>query len=179
MPTSPGIEIKVTPEREAPIMPKATMYQGDWRLAVKKVFESVWRVVRNEMPMSTRKYAMMIMDTSSGLIREQTDDFLLLLKIQKAEAMNISWQSEKETELLEVIEQKDLNDLVVYNDDVNTFEHVINTLIKVCKHSIEQAEQCTWIIHYKGKCAVKKGEFETLKPMKDAICEAGIDAKIL
>ncbi len=122
----------------------------------------------------------MIMETRSGLmIESQTAYFLLLLKIQMAEAMNFSWQSEKQTNLLEVIETTDLYDLIVFNDDVNTFEHVINTLIKVCRHSAEQAEQCTWIIHYKGKCAVKKGEFDTLKPMKDAICEAGIDAKIL
>jgi ATP-dependent Clp protease adaptor protein ClpS len=70
------------------------------------------------------------------------------------------------------------NDLVIYNDEVNTFEHVINALVKVCKHETIQAEQCTWIIHYNGKCAVKKGEFEKLKPMKDALCERGIDAKI-
>lgn len=70
------------------------------------------------------------------------------------------------------------NDLVIYNDEVNTFEHVINSLMKVCKHKTIQAEQCTWIIHYNGKCAVKKGEFNKLKPMKDALCERGIDAKI-
>jgi len=68
--------------------------------------------------------------------------------------------------------------LVIYNDDFNTFEHVISTLIKVCKHSQEQAEQCTWLIHYKGKCQVKSGMYEILLPMKNAICEAGIDAKI-
>ncbi|GJM59771.1 MULTISPECIES: ATP-dependent Clp protease adaptor ClpS [Persicobacter] len=70
-------------------------------------------------------------------------------------------------------------DLMVFNDDVNTFDHVINTLIKVCRHTTEQAEQCTWIIHYKGKCSVKKGSMKELRPMKDAICEAGIDAKII
>nr|WKN38382.1 ATP-dependent Clp protease adaptor ClpS [Tunicatimonas sp. TK19036] len=72
----------------------------------------------------------------------------------------------------------DLRDLVVLNDDYNTFDHVINTLIKVCKHTNEQAEQCTLIIHYKGKCAVKKGTFEELKPMCDAIHDAGIGAEI-
>lgn len=69
--------------------------------------------------------------------------------------------------------------VVVYNDDFNTFEHVITTLIKVCKHTPEQAEQCTWLIHYKGKCVVKSGELDQLRPIKDAICEAGIDAKIV
>lgn len=70
------------------------------------------------------------------------------------------------------------NSLVVFNDKVNTFEHVINTLIRVCKHSTEQAEQCTFLIHYKGKCAVKMGERNELKPMAHAICDAGIDARI-
>lgn len=82
-------------------------------------------------------------------------------------------------DLLESIEITDVKDLVVYNDDFNTFEHVINTLIKVCGHSNEQAEQCTWLIHFKGKCAVKTGSFEELNPMREAICEAGIDAKIV
>ena len=71
------------------------------------------------------------------------------------------------------------NQLVVYNDDVNTFDHVINTLIKVCKHTIEQAEQCTWIIHYRGKCSVKLGAYPELQPMKDAIVDAGIQAAIV
>ncbi len=90
--------------------------------------------------------------------------------------------STKELELvdiLEAIEITELKDLVVFNDDVNTFEHVIETLIKVCKHTPEQAEQCTLLIHYKGKCAVKKGSYEELRPMREAICEVGIDAKIL
>ena len=73
----------------------------------------------------------------------------------------------------------DEQNVVIYNDDYNTFEHVIDTLIKVCKHTNEQAEQCTWLIHHKGKCAVKSGEFEKLVPIKNAICEAGIDAKIV
>ena len=90
--------------------------------------------------------------------------------------------SPKEQELadiLEAIEITELMDLVVFNDDVNTFEHVIATLIKVCKHTPEQAEQCTLLIHYKGKCAVKKGSFEELRPLREAICEVGIDAKII
>ena len=69
--------------------------------------------------------------------------------------------------------------IVVFNDDVNTFDHVIDTLIEVCGHSFEQAEQCTLIIHYKGKCSVKNGDFEELKPVRDAICERGISAEIL
>lgn len=84
-------------------------------------------------------------------------------------------------ELIEVLEDTIEDhpfDLVVYNDDYNTFDHVINTLIKVCKHAPQQAEQCTWIIHYRGKCSVKKGNYAELDPMKNAILDAGIDAKI-
>lgn len=68
--------------------------------------------------------------------------------------------------------------LVIYNDDVNTFDHVIDSLVKVCKHELVQAEQCTWIIHYNGKCAVKEGEMDYLLPMRRALNERGIDAKI-
>ena len=89
------------------------------------------------------------------------------------------YQEEKLVELLEDNITVDPVDLVVFNDDFNTFDHVINTLIKVCKHSTEQAEQCTWIIHFRGKCSVKTGTFNQLKPMRDSICDAGIDARIL
>jgi len=68
--------------------------------------------------------------------------------------------------------------LILHNDDHNTFEWVIKTLVDVCKHSSEQAEQCSYIIHSKGKYAVKSGSFKTLKPMKDAITERGINATI-
>lgn len=93
--------------------------------------------------------------------------------------MKHAFQEEESVDVLEVIESTDLMDLVVFNDDVNTFDHVINTLMKVCKHTPEQAEQCTLLIHYKGKCTVKNGSFNFLKPMRDAICEEGIDARIL
>jgi ATP-dependent Clp protease adaptor protein ClpS len=68
--------------------------------------------------------------------------------------------------------------LIVWNDEVNTFEWVIETLIEVCGHSYEQAEQCSYIIHFHGKYAVKEGSFEELKPMCDAITERGIGATI-
>lgn len=68
--------------------------------------------------------------------------------------------------------------IVVYNDDVNTFEHVILCLIKYCRHSLEQAEQCTHIIHNNGKCAVKSGNFNKLKPIYEALLENCILAKI-
>jgi ATP-dependent Clp protease adaptor protein ClpS len=93
--------------------------------------------------------------------------------------MKAAYQVEELVEVLEATETVDQMDLLVFNDDINTFDHVINTLIKVCKHSAEQAEQCTLLIHYKGKCAVKTGTYDFLKPMREAICEAGIDARIL
>ncbi|GGF19366.1 ATP-dependent Clp protease adaptor ClpS [Echinicola rosea] len=87
---------------------------------------------------------------------------------------------EEEVEiLLEDLVDTEEHDLVVFNDDINTFEHVTKVLIKVCKHSQEQAEQCTMIIHYKGKCAVKKGSMKQLKPMCESILDAGIQAAIV
>ncbi len=68
--------------------------------------------------------------------------------------------------------------IIVYNDDFNTFEHVIESLIKVCKHDPIQAEQCTFLIHYKGKCSVKKGSYEELEPVCTALLEKGITAEI-
>ena len=68
--------------------------------------------------------------------------------------------------------------LVVWNDEVNTFEWVIETLMEVCNHSYEQAEQCAYFIHHKGKYAVKQGDYEKLKPMCDAITDRGIGATV-
>ncbi len=68
--------------------------------------------------------------------------------------------------------------LIVWNDEVNTFEWVIETLMDICRHSREQAEQCAYIIHYKGKYAVKEGDIDDLKPMCTAITDRGISATI-
>ncbi len=68
--------------------------------------------------------------------------------------------------------------LIVWNDDVNTFEWVIETLMAVCGHGFEQAEQCAYFIHFKGKYAVKEGDYDTLKPMCDEITDRGISATI-
>ncbi|HAA11853.1 MAG TPA: Clp protease ClpS [Cytophagales bacterium] len=95
--------------------------------------------------------------------------------------MRFSYQEEEllEEVLVEEVDNEEVRDLVVFNDDVNTFEHVINTLIKVCKHTQEQAEQCTWLIHYKGKCTVKNGVWPELVPMRQGIVDAGISAEII
>lgn len=93
--------------------------------------------------------------------------------------MKPGYQEQQWDDVLVAEETTELKDLVVFNDDFNTFDHVIETLIRVCKHTPEQAEQCTWLIHYRGKCAVKSGSYEYLRPMCEAICEAGIDARIV
>ncbi len=87
---------------------------------------------------------------------------------------------EKIQEQSSVLEAVDINnEIVLYNDDVNTFDHVIDTLIAVCKHSGEQAEQCAILVHYKGKCTVKTGSFDELKPQCTQLLEAGLSAEIV
>lgn len=93
--------------------------------------------------------------------------------------MRLSYQEQESVDVLEEVVEEELCDLVVFNDDVNTFEHVINILMKVCKHSAEQAEQCTLLIHYKGKCTVKNGSFTELRPMCESILDAGITATVM
>lgn len=70
------------------------------------------------------------------------------------------------------------NFLILHNDDVHSFDYVIDALIEVCEHGYEQATQCTLITHYKGKCDVKKGGFDTLRPLKAALCEKKLTATI-
>lgn len=71
-----------------------------------------------------------------------------------------------------------LSQLLVYNDDFNTFDWVIQCFMEVCNHSFEQSEQLSLIVHYKGKAVVKTAEFDVLKPMKDALLERGLSAVI-
>jgi ATP-dependent Clp protease adaptor protein ClpS len=71
------------------------------------------------------------------------------------------------------------HEIIIYNDDVNTFDHVIDTLIRVCEHTAEQAEQCSIIIHYVGKCAVKTGAMKELIPKCSLLLEAGLSAEIV
>ncbi len=85
------------------------------------------------------------------------------------------WESEK-TDVLTTTDEP--YSLIVWNDEVNTFEWVIETLIEVCGHTSEQAEQCAYLIHYKGKYAVRNGSYEELKQYCDAITERGIGATI-
>jgi ATP-dependent Clp protease adaptor protein ClpS len=83
-------------------------------------------------------------------------------------------QQEQEVSTLEDIGHQ----LIVWNDEVNTFDHVIRTLKEVCMHTHTQAEQCTMLIHFKGKCSVKNGKFDVLRPMAEAIIDRGIQATI-
>ncbi|GAB4091644.1 ATP-dependent Clp protease adaptor ClpS [Flaviaesturariibacter terrae] len=68
--------------------------------------------------------------------------------------------------------------LIVWNDEVNTFEWVIETLVEICGHSQEQAEQCAYIIHFRGKYAVQSGSFDELRPKAEAIIDRGINATV-
>jgi ATP-dependent Clp protease adaptor protein ClpS len=76
------------------------------------------------------------------------------------------------------VEGRGKNSLILHNDEVNTFDFVIESLIAVCDHTTEQAEQCTYLIHYKGKCDVKSGDFEFLRPMRHALADRGLTATI-
>ena len=88
-----------------------------------------------------------------------------------------------EEKLLEALDiktvEKKENEIVLYNDDVNTFDHVIETLIYACEHTPVQAEQCAILVHYKGKCTVKTGSFDELKPRCSKLLEEGLSAEIV
>ncbi|MFI1770970.1 ATP-dependent Clp protease adaptor ClpS [Thalassobellus citreus] len=71
------------------------------------------------------------------------------------------------------------NEIVLHNDDVNTFDHVIDTLIYACDHTSEQAEQCAMLVHYKGKCTVKTGVYDDLEPRCTMLLDAGLSAEII
>lgn len=86
------------------------------------------------------------------------------------------YKEEEETDV--VLDEVSLYNIILYNDDYNTFDHVINCLIKYCKQEPEQAEQCALLVHFKGKCPVKSGEFTELIPIKEALNDQGLDAKI-
>ncbi|HPF12132.1 MAG TPA: ATP-dependent Clp protease adaptor ClpS [Flavobacteriaceae bacterium] len=87
---------------------------------------------------------------------------------------------EKYQEDLAIAEKEDQeNQIVLYNDDVNTFDHVIETLVNTCEHTPIQAEQCALIVHYKGKCTVKSGSYEDLKPRCSKLLDAGLSAEIV
>lgn len=90
--------------------------------------------------------------------------------------------SEGQTSVLEEIQLDELltetRKLVLYNDDVNTFDFVIDCLINICKHEVEQAEQCALLVHFKGKAIVKEDSFEKLSVMCEALLDKGLSATV-
>ena len=87
---------------------------------------------------------------------------------------------EERLEEIAVLEQEtNQHEIVLYNDDVNTFDFVINSLIQVCDHTTEQAEQCTYLVHFKGKCTVKTGELNDLKPRCSKLLQLGLSAELV
>jgi len=69
--------------------------------------------------------------------------------------------------------------IILFNDEVNTFDHVIKTLVAVCQHDPLQAEQCALLVHFKGKCAVKSGAYADLLPRCSALLDAGLSAELI
>lgn len=86
-------------------------------------------------------------------------------------------KTQRQSETLEAVGIN--HEIVLYNDDVNTFDHVIDTLMIVCEHTAEQAEQCAILVHYKGKCTVKTGSYDELKPKCTQLLQAGLSAEIV
>ncbi|UMB55361.1 ATP-dependent Clp protease adaptor ClpS [Lutibacter sp. A64] len=91
--------------------------------------------------------------------------------------MSTERKIQEEVETLE--KETNQYEIVLFNDDVNTFDFVIDSLIEVCDHTLEQAEQCTILVHYKGKCTVKTGEYNELKPRCSKLLSKGLSAEIV
>jgi len=91
--------------------------------------------------------------------------------------MSTKEKIQEETSVAEM--ESNQNEIVLYNDEVNTFDHVINTLIYACEHTPEQAEQCSLIVHYKGKCTVKTGSYDELEPRCSMLLDAGLSAEVV
>lgn len=88
-------------------------------------------------------------------------------------------QNPDSKELLDLLEEKvTTNSIILYNDDFNTFDHVISCLVQICNHDIIQAEQCAWIVHTNGKCIVKTGEYKELEPLCTSLLDRGLSAFI-
>jgi len=83
-------------------------------------------------------------------------------------------------EEVDVLEQEaHQHEIVLHNDEVNTFDFVIESLIRVCEHTLEQAEQCTILVHYKGKCIVKSGTYKDLEPRCSELLRIGLSAELV
>ena len=89
---------------------------------------------------------------------------------------NTKTEEKADSEVL--IDQDSGSVIILYNDDINTFDHVINCLIRICSHELIQAEQCAWLVHQKGRCKVKNGSVKALRAMCEALLENGLTAQI-
>lgn len=92
--------------------------------------------------------------------------------------MKMSTHTQELPELDVEVQEKVENKIVLFNDEYNTFDHVIDMLVEACDHTPIQAEQCSLIVHYKGKCNVKTGEYKDLEPRCSKLLEAGLTAEI-
>ncbi len=92
--------------------------------------------------------------------------------------MKFATQTEQEFDLETLLVAEDIRNIVLYNDDVNTFDFVIDTLMELCKHDALQAEQCAMLVHFKGRCEVKKGSYDELEPICSGLLERGLTAEI-
>ena len=88
-------------------------------------------------------------------------------------------QREYEEDVALLEQEDEVYKIVLWNDDVNTFDYVIDALVEICEHTLEQAEQCTLLVHYKGKCTVKTGSLEKLKPMHEKLLSRSLTSEIV
>ena len=89
-------------------------------------------------------------------------------------------EKEKIQEDFNILEKEvQQHEIILHNDEVNTFDFVIDSLVNVCEHTEEQAEQCTWLVHFKGKCTVKTGEFKDLEPRCSKLLRLGLSAELI
>ncbi|MDR2123353.1 MAG: ATP-dependent Clp protease adaptor ClpS [Flavobacteriaceae bacterium] len=87
------------------------------------------------------------------------------------------WKEQEDIDTL--VKEETPHVIVLHNDDVNTFDFVIDCLIEICEHTLEQAQQCTFLVHYKGKCEVKTGSKEDLLPINNALLRKGLSSEIV
>ena len=102
---------------------------------------------------------------------------MVCVKIRKITATKPEEAPEGVEEILVQPDQE--HEIILYNDDVNTFDHVIRCLIKICDHTFMQAEQCAYLVHFTGKCSVKTGSLEDLIPRCTALLDEGLSAEVV